>query len=80
MSVAARLYVSEISRFAYNPAQVRVTLQAVSRGGANAEWEAATPAGTFTMTISNQPASEFFIQLFEEHKEIAVRFDEAPAE
>lgn len=80
MSVAARLYVSEISRFAYNPSQVTVKLMAVSRGEANKEWAAATPAANFTMTISNQPASDFFVRLFEAHGEIAVVFSEAPTE
>jgi hypothetical protein len=60
MSVKARFYVSEITRRAFNPDHIQVTLQAAGRGEENKDWAAATPAGQISMTINNPAAASFF--------------------
>lgn len=60
MSVKARFYISEVTRRAYNPDHVQVTLQAAGRGEENKDWAAATPSGQIQMTINNPAAASFF--------------------
>jgi formylmethanofuran dehydrogenase subunit E len=78
MSVQARLYVAEMTRFAYNPEQAQVTLRAVSRGPENKTWASATPVAEFKMTIGNAEA----VRWFEERlgKDVAVTFQDRPLE
>lgn len=66
MSVRAKFFVQEITRRAYNPGAVEVTLSAVSRGADNKEWAAATPSGSIKMSIQNESAAEAFYQLGDE--------------
>lgn len=74
MTVQARFYVAEITRYAYNPDQAQVTLRAVSRGEENKTWAAATPAGEMKMTIGNPAA----VKWFEERlgKDVALGFED----
>lgn len=60
MSVLARFYVQQVTRYAHSPSARAVTLQAVSRGPENKEWAAATPSGQVTMAIGNGPAGAWF--------------------
>lgn len=60
MAVVARMFVQEISLFAYNPQAKTVKLQVVSRGEENKEWSAATPSGSVTLVINNTAAAEQF--------------------
>jgi hypothetical protein len=77
MAVVARFYVSQVTRYAYNPAQAQVTLNAVSRGPENKAWAAATPSGTITLNINNGAAGEWFADRL--GKDIAITFTEAEA-
>lgn len=59
MSVRAKFYVSNLE----NPegaAAAQVQLHAVCRGVENAMWAQATPAGSITMHVKNDPAFEQF--------------------
>lgn len=61
MSVKAKFYVSSLN----NPegaTAAQVTLHAVCRGIENAMWAQATPAGSITMHVKNDPAFEQFEQ------------------
>ncbi len=78
MAVVARVYVQEMTRFAYNPEHCRVTLNASTRGTENKEWAAATPSATFTMNINNGAASKFFEEAFNTKQDIHLTFDLAP--
>lgn len=60
--VKSKFYVSEVAEQPGVPGG-RVTLQACSRGARNAEWASATPSGTMTMQINNQPAFDYFVGL-----------------
>jgi hypothetical protein len=60
--VRAKFYVGEVAEQPGVPGG-RVTLQACSRGARNAEWASATPSGTMTMQINNQPAFDYFVSL-----------------
>lgn len=56
MSVRARFYVAEVSKFANggyaDPKPVgRVVMRAVARGEHNKAWASATPSGELTMTV-----------------------------
>jgi len=77
VTVLARFYVQSIQRFAYNPENVAVGLQAVSRGSENKVWASATPVGQVTMTINDGPAGQWFADRL--GKDVLVSFDEAPA-
>lgn len=57
-AVAARFYVSEVKRQAYDPEATIVTMQAVSRGEHNKTWAKYTPAGQITMTIKSPLAAQ----------------------
>lgn len=78
MAVAARFYVSEITRRAYNPSHVTVKLQPTTQGEGNREWAAATPSGSMELTINNPSAASFF----GDHlgKDLAITFEELPEE
>lgn len=76
MSVVARFYVSQITRFAHNAGQAQVTLQAVSRGPENKTWAAATPIGKVEMTIGNEKAAKWFAERL--GKDIAITFEDRP--
>lgn len=73
MTVSARFYVSEVTRQAYNPAHLKVTLTAVGRGDKNAQWAEATPSGKIEMTINNEPAASQFAEAL--GKDVAITFD-----
>lgn len=75
MAVAARFYVSQIARFAYNASQVTVTLNAAARGPENKAWATATPSGTITMNVMNEAAGKWFADRL--GKDIAIVFDDA---
>ena len=55
--VRAKMYVSEVAYMQYG---VRVTMRVVSRGEDNKKWAAASPSGTFEITINNEGASDQF--------------------
>lgn len=90
MSIAARFYVSRVSRFpAFNgttngwasPApQIEVEMSVVTGGRApeNASWASATPSGRITMTVGNPEAAAWFDSML--GRDIAVTFDARPAE
>lgn len=56
--VRAKFYVNSIARTTWGG---KVDLQVVCRGTDNAEWSAATPVGTISMTIKNEVALGFFV-------------------
>lgn len=60
MSVSARFFVAEVTRFAYNPGATKVVLRASTRGEENKAWSSATPSGTIELNITNPAASEWF--------------------
>lgn len=62
MSVTARFYVDQVTKRAYNPKHVSVTLRAAGRGDENKAWAQATPTGTIELTINNPDAAAFFEQ------------------
>lgn len=74
MATVARMYVQEISLFAYAPQAKTVKLQVVSRGEENKKWAAATPSGSATLVINNGNAAD----QFELGKEYLVTFEQAP--
>ena len=76
--VQARFYVRDITRHAYNPAQVEVVLAAVSRGSENKTWATATPSGTLTMHVSNPSAADWFNERL--GKDVAITFEDRPAD
>jgi hypothetical protein len=76
MAVRAKFYVRGITRQAYNPAALEVTLSPVTRGESNKEWSAATPSGEIKMTITNPPAADYFGERL--GKELYVDFTEVP--
>lgn len=78
MSVVARVFVREMTRYAYNPEHSRVVMQASTRGSENKEWAAATPSAEFTMQINNGAASKFFEEAFLTKQDIHLTFDLAP--
>lgn len=61
-NVVARFYVDQVTRRAYNPDFVEVTLKAAGRGEQNKTWAQYTPSGTLTMQINNPAAAETFLQ------------------
>lgn len=75
MSIAARFYVSEVTRFAYNPDATKVSLQAVARGPENKAWATATPSGAVQLTIQNPVASRWFEERL--GKDVAITFEDA---
>lgn len=75
MSVVARFYVSEITRRAYDPGAVQVTMQAVGRGEENKAWASATPSGQVTMAIKNGDAAAFFGDRL--GKDVTIKFEAA---
>ncbi len=75
MKVLARFYVSEVTRRAYDPGAVSVTLQAVGRGPENKAWASATPSGQITMAIKNGDAAAFFGDRL--GKDVAITFEAA---
>lgn len=76
MAVVARMYVAQTTRFAYNPGNLNVKLQAVSRGEENKTWATATPSGSVEMNIANPKAAEWFAARL--GKDIAITFEDAP--
>jgi hypothetical protein len=74
MSVIAKFYVREITRYSYNPASVTVKLGPVTRGEENKSWAAATPTGDITLGIQNELAS----RQFELGEEYLITFEHAP--
>lgn len=76
MAVAARFYVSQITRMAYNPDHLQVALQASTRGPENKAWASATPAGNITLTVNNPAAATWFGDRL--GKDVAMTFDDAP--
>lgn len=73
MSVQARFYVDQVTKRAYNPDHVEVTLKAAGRGEQNKSWSQYTPSGTLSMTINNPSAAEFFTDRL--GQDIAITFD-----
>jgi len=78
MSVQARFYVRDITRHAYNPAQVEVVLSAVSRGTENKTWASATPVGELKMSINNPAAAQWFADRL--GQDVAMTFEDRPLE
>jgi hypothetical protein len=76
MAVSARFYVAQITRHAYNPDHLQVTLQASTRGPENKAWASATPAGQMTLTVNNPDASAWFGDRL--GKDLALSFTDAP--
>lgn len=74
MGVQAKFYVASITKHAGSGDYAEITLRVVTRGGANADWAAATPSGEIKMTVSNPPA----ITWFEDRlgKELALGFED----
>lgn len=73
MAVKARMYVSKIEKFAYNPDHLTVQLTAVSRGEENKSWAAATPSGSVTLTINNPKAAAWFEERLA--KDVVITFE-----
>lgn len=73
-TVQARFYVSKVTKHAYNPDHLEVTLQAVSRGEENKSWAAATPVGQMTLTIGNPQAARWFDERL--GKDVALTFED----
>ncbi len=61
MSVTARFFVAETTRYAYNADATKVILSPATRGEENKQWAAATPSGRIEMTINNGAASDQFV-------------------
>jgi hypothetical protein len=61
MSVVAKFFVSEISRYAHNLDQIAVKMTPVSRGEENKEWSKYTPSGGIQLNILNAKAAEQFV-------------------
>lgn len=76
MATVARMYVQEVTQFAFAPQAKTVKLQVVTRGDENKKWAAATPSGSATLVINNGDAAE----QFELGKEYLVTFDRADTE
>lgn len=74
MSVQARFYVAEVTRYAYNSDQSKVTLRAVARGEENKSWAAATPSGEITLTIGNANAAKWFADRL--GRDVAMTFED----
>lgn len=59
--VRAKFRIDSITSFGYSPAQKEVRAQAVKGGeGEDSEFFASTPAGALSLTISAQPAADWF--------------------
>lgn len=84
MSVQARFYVREVTKYAYSsgyaaPAPVvMVKLNPVSgsKGEINKSWASATPSGEITMTIGNPAAAAWFEDRL--GKDVAITFADRP--
>jgi hypothetical protein len=63
MGVRAKFHIQSIELRPGVGAGGEVKLQAVSRGDRNAEWASATPSGSMTMLIQNEPALAFFTDM-----------------
>lgn len=80
MSVTARFFVREVTRFAHGggwatPApQVKVVMSPVSgaKGEENKAWASATPSGEVTMVIGNPEAAAWFDSML--GKDVAITF------
>jgi hypothetical protein len=62
MAVRAKFYVHALSRQAWDPDALKVTLSVVTRGEENRDWAAATPSGTIEMMIKNSGAAAQFAE------------------
>lgn len=76
MSVAARFYVSTITRHAHQPGHVAVILNVVSRGPENKTWASATPIGRVELTIGNEAAAKWFVDRL--GQDVACTFEDRP--
>lgn len=72
--VQARFYVSEVTRYAYNPENLNVVLRAVGRGEENKTWASATPMGEMKLTIGNAAAAKWFEERL--GKDVALTFED----
>lgn len=57
-TVRAKMYISTVSRQAYDPSATKVEMQVVTRGDENKEWASATPQGAFWAIIKNPLAAD----------------------
>jgi hypothetical protein len=76
MAVAARFYVAEVTRRAWNAGALSVIMQPVTRGAENKSWAAATPTGKIELTIQNEAAATWFDDRLA--KEVAITFEDRP--
>lgn len=54
MAVVAKFYIAELKRASFDPEQLTVVMQAVTRGEENKEWSKYTPSGNITMVVKNE--------------------------
>jgi len=82
MSVSARFYVAEVNRRnPHNPEQAEILLKAAyNNGDGNQAWATATPSGEIKLQISNPDAVEWFAARYGGKHDIAIMFDDAPAQ
>jgi hypothetical protein len=77
MAVAARFYVAKVERFLVTQADVgrTVTLNPVLRAtDDNVQWSKYTPSGEIRLTVTAQPAGEWFEDRL--GKDIAITFED----
>lgn len=73
MSVKARFYVSQVTRFA-NAQNINVVLHPVTRKTEdNVDWSKFTPSGKIELSVTNESTAEWF----EKHlgKDVAISFE-----
>jgi hypothetical protein len=75
MSVRAKFFCQNITRSHPEAPAATITMGAVCRGAANAEWASATPSGSLQMTVRNDLATA----QFEIGKEYYLTFEAAEA-